>query len=109
MIFVGEKIAIKTWKVNSVICCGPSKPISHMVNPGKQVVLMQRNKEGFKELSADCFAKAIVFLVGIYYIFHLEYPGPAKGAFMFLQEHILHDFLSKRPLRYAMRLAEMKL
>ena len=31
MIFVGEKIAIKTWKVNSVICCGPSKPISHML------------------------------------------------------------------------------
>lgn len=74
---------------------------------------MQSNKESFMELSADCLAKAVVFLVGIYYniiiIFHLEYPGPAKGAFMFLQEHILHDFLSKRPLRYATRLAEMKL
>lgn len=80
-----------------------------MVNPGKQVLLMQSNKESFMELSADCLAKAVVFVVGIYYIFHLEYPGPAKGAFMFLQEHILHDFLPKRPLRYATRLAEMKL
>lgn len=60
---------------------------------------MQSNKESFMELSADCLAKAVVFLVGIYYIFHLQYPGPAKGAFMFLQEHILHDFLSKRPLK----------
>ncbi|CAH3016328.1 unnamed protein product [Porites evermanni] len=87
----------------------PSSSPFLMVNPGKQVLLMQSNKESFMELSADSFAKAVVFLVGIYYIFHLEYPGPAKGAFMFLQEHILHDFLSKRPLRYATRLAEMKL
>lgn len=70
---------------------------------------MQSNKKSFMKLSADCFAKAVVFLVGIYCIFHLEYPGPAKGAFKFLQEHILHHFPSKRPLRYAMRLAEMKL
>ena len=43
---------------------------------------MQSNKESFMELSADCLAKAVVFVVGIYYIFHLEYPGPAKGAFI---------------------------
>ena len=69
---------------------------------------MQSNKESFMELPADCFAKAEVFLGGIYYIFHLEYPGPAKGAFMFLQEHILHDFLSKRPLRYPLRFKGFK-
>ena len=69
---------------------------------------MQSNKESFMELSADYFAKAVLFLVGIYYIFHLEYPGPRKGAFMFLQEHILHDFLSKRPLRYATRFTGFK-
>lgn len=61
------------------------------------------------ELSANCFATAVVFLDGIYYIFHLEYSGSAKGAFMFLKEHTLHDFISKRSSRYALQSAEMKL
>ena len=33
----------------------------------------------------------------------------AKGAFLFLQEHLFHDFLQRRPTRYAARLAELKL
>ena len=33
----------------------------------------------------------------------------AKGAFLFLQEHLFHDFLQRRPTKYAARLAELKL
>lgn len=58
---------------------------------------------------ADGLARAVVCLVGIYYEYHMQCPGPAKGAFIFLQEHILHDFLTKRPLRYVTWLADLQL
>lgn len=57
----------------------------------------------------DVLARAVISLIGIYYIFHLEYPAEAKGAYFFLQEHVLHDFLTKRPLRYAARLSQLKI
>ena len=37
----------------------------------------------------------MICLVVIYHVFHIDYPGPAKGVCLFLQEHILHHFLSK--------------
>ena len=76
------------------------------------MLLMQNSKEEFMELSfhgEDVFARAVISLIGIYYMFHLEYPVVAKGAFLFLQEHVLHDFLTERPLRYAARLFELKI
>lgn len=68
---------------------------------------MQNNKEGYMGISdADGLARAVVCLVGIYYVYHMEYLGPTKGA---LQEHILNDFLTKRPLRYVTWLADLQL
>ena len=58
---------------------------------------------------AGGLARAVVRLVGIYYVYHMEYPAPAKGAFICLHEHILHDFLTKRPMRYVTWLAELQL
>ena len=51
----------------------------------------------------------MICLVAVYYVFHLDYPGPAKEVFFFLQEDIFQHFLSKRPLRYSARLAELQL
>lgn len=57
---------------------------------------MKDNKEEYMEISdADGLARAVVCLVGIY-VYHMEYPAPAKGAFIFLQQHILRDFLTYR-------------
>ena len=88
---------------------GPSASPFLIVSPW-QVLLMGNNKDEFLEVfDGDGLARAVISLVGIYYVFHLDYPGPAKGVFLFLQEHIFHHFLSKRPLRYAARLAELQL
>ena len=88
----------------------PSASPFLMVSPGHQVLLMENNKDEFLEvLDDDGLARAVICLVGIYYVFHLDYPGPAKGVFLLLQEHIFHYFLSKRPLKYAARLAELEL
>ena len=76
------------------------------------MLLMQNSKEELMELSfhgEDVIARAVISLIGFYYIFHLKYPAVAKGAYLFLQEHVLHDFLAKRPLRYAARLFELKI
>ena len=88
----------------------PSASPFLMVSPGHQVLLMENNKDEFLEvLDNDGLARAVICLVGIYYVFHLDYPGPAKGVFLFLQEHIFHHFLSKRPLSLLSRLAELEL
>lgn len=84
----------------------PSASPFLMVSPGHQVLLMENNKDEFFEvLDNDGLARAVICLVGIYYVFHLDYPGPAKGVFLFLQEHIFHHFLSKRPLTCSLLLA----
>ena len=59
--------------------------------------------------SKDVIARAVIALLRKYYIFHYDYPAPAKGAFLFLQEHLFHDFLQRRPTSYAVRLAELQL
>lgn len=83
-----------------------------LYNPGERIFLMQNNQEEYMELDSpneDVIARAVISLLGIYYVFHIDYPAPAKGAFLFLQEHLFHDFLQRRPTRYAARLAEFKL
>ena len=83
-----------------------------MVSPGEsgQVLLMCNNKDEFLEvLDKDTLARAVICLVGLYYVFYLDYPVPTKGVFLFLQEHIFQHFLSKMPLRYSARLAELQL
>ena len=85
-----------------------AKPLSSspflLYNLGQQILLMQNCQEEFMELSIhgeDVFTRAVISLIRIYYIFHLEYPVVAKRAYFFLQEHVLHDFLTKRSLCYA--------
>ena len=81
-----------------------------MVSPGHQVLLMENNKDQFLEvLDDDDLARAVICFISIYYVFHLDYPGLANGVFLFLQQHIFHHFLSKRPLSNAAQLAELEL
>lgn len=47
---------------------------------------------------ADGLARAVVCLVGIYYVYHMEYPGPAKGAFIFFCKNTFcMTFLLRNP------------
>ena len=84
-----------------------------MYNPGHQILLMQNSQEELMELSfhgEDVFARAVISLIGVYYIFIIEYQHVAKGAYFFLQENILHDSLTRRPpLCYATRQDTLKL
>ena len=98
--------------VNEAKGKAPSSLPFLLYNPGERIFLMQNNQEEYMELDSpnkDVIARAVISLFGIYYVFHIDHPAPAKGAFLFLQEHLFRDFLQRRPTRYAAKLAELKL
>ena len=44
---------------------------------------------------------AVAALIGSYFLFNFEYPPEAKGAFLFLQEYLLNNFVNHRHSKYA--------
>lgn len=52
-------------------------------------------------LETSTISDGVAALIGAYYLFNFEYPAEAKGAYLFLQEHVLHDFVKSRPSKYA--------
>lgn len=57
-------------------------------------------------LEASSVSNGIAALVGAYYLFDFEYPVEAKGAYLFLQEYLLNDFITNRPSKYAAALVK---
>ena len=57
-------------------------------------------------LEASSVSNGIAALVGAYYLFDFEYPMEAKGAYLFLQEYLLNDFITNRPSKYAAALVK---
>lgn len=50
----------------------------------------------------------MVYLISIYYMYHMEYPASAKGAFIFCKNTFCMTFLLRDPLRYVTGLANMQ-
>ena len=57
-------------------------------------------------LEASSISNRVACLIGAYYLFHFEYPQEAKGAYLFLQEYLIHDFVKHHPAKYAAALAK---
>lgn len=52
-------------------------------------------------LETSTISTGVAALIGSYYLFNFEYPSEAKGAFLFLQEYLLNDFVNQRHSKYA--------
>ena len=62
--------------------------------PGCQIFLACGSQSIMEATSVSCG-------VGAYYLFNFDYPPEAKGAYLFLQEYLLNDFVKHRPSKYA--------
>ena len=52
-------------------------------------------------LETSTTSTGVAALIGSYHLFNFEYPSEAKGAFLFLQEYLLNDFVNQRHSKYA--------
>lgn len=52
-------------------------------------------------LETTTISTRVAALIGSYFLFNFEYPPEAKGAFLFLQEYLLNDFVNQRHSKYA--------
>ena len=60
-------------------------------------------------LEASSISVGVAALIGAYYLFYFEYPLEAKGAYLFLQEYLLNDYVYNRPSKYAASLVKYQM
>ena len=57
-------------------------------------------------LETTTISTGVAALIGSYFLFNFEYPPEAKGAFLFLQEYLLNEFVNQRHSKYAAALVQ---